>query len=812
MAEKKKKNRKWLFISIAIIVLLLAFFFGAKIWLYFNFLLGNDVVVRLDAGKENLNLLHGQEENLTFKSSVIANPFCSVTCDSKFEDISANKTIEQSSFSLKTGFPIEKTFTIFSPGLGQGQKLYSYNIMCSTKKTLLCDTREEPTARTILVTVQYNLRQEEKSLKDTLKVELEGIKQRISIIDADYLSAANLTSELSNKSVIIGYNLDQIKDGINTSYDGLFTLKNVWDSQNYTLLKTDLDKLNLTVFELENSIIQINNSINADVSLYNELVDKLNVSADMLAKLSKGLQLSDAQTEEVNDTIPKFNDVVSFFTKQTTISRKKGLVNNIYDTIESLYLSYNEDIKQATLKKEIFLNIEYGSLCAINGMCMPHANIAELANQTDFSLNSVCNNIDALESTYHDLNDSMNIVLLNQSYPSTPDFQSNISAIISNIRQNITNNYLAELPSAQANTQIIKSLLIKKSLVSVENYSAYNITPALILELVKKEIVACNFTNTSLSLPNTINVQKIPEINITPVEINLEFDEPSHLCCVFGNCRACCITADCKNNESRYPIVFVHGHWFSKDVSAEYSLDAFNNLQAKLESDGYLDAGAISLYTSKDVPEGIWSLSNVPLSLKASYYFDTFQQPNDYVIVPSKSENIDTYAIRLKDIIDTIKYKTGSPKVILIAHSMGGLVSRRYIQIFGSGNVDKLILMAAPNKGIAGNVKDYCPIFGEKRECEDMNNDSVFLKKLNSGSMPNIPIFNIIGTGCDMSGSKGDGVVLENNAKLDGAANYIINGTCKTLDLLHIDILNTDKYPETYKIIKEILKTNSSLS
>ena len=122
--------------------------------------------------------------------------------------------------------------------------------------------------------------------------------------------------------------------------------------------------------------------------------------------------------------------------------------------------------------------------------------------------------------------------------------------------------------------------------------------------------------------------------------------------------------------------------------------------------------------------------------------------------------------------------------------------------------MEKAILIAVPNKGIVGKTADYCPIVGERLECEDMNADSLFINKLNQGSL-SLPIYNIVGTGCSMALGPGDGVVLEKDAKLDGATNYLVNGTCKGLELLHTRILDTDSYPQVYQYIREALSSSS---
>ncbi|MBL8513312.1 MAG: alpha/beta fold hydrolase [Betaproteobacteria bacterium] len=53
----------------------------------------------------------------------------------------------------------------------------------------------------------------------------------------------------------------------------------------------------------------------------------------------------------------------------------------------------------------------------------------------------------------------------------------------------------------------------------------------------------------------------------------------------------------------------------------------------------------------------------------------------------------------LHDRIEAIARDTGKDKVILIAHSMGGLVSRQYLQDHGGGRVAQLITLGSPHHG-----------------------------------------------------------------------------------------------------------------
>jgi pimeloyl-ACP methyl ester carboxylesterase len=281
--------------------------------------------------------------------------------------------------------------------------------------------------------------------------------------------------------------------------------------------------------------------------------------------------------------------------------------------------------------------------------------------------------------------------------------------------------------------------------------------------------------------------------------LHLEEQQPE--CCVFGRCMECCAACE------KYPIIFLHGHDFNKDISAYYSLNAFAELQKALEKEGYLDAGEISLLTARRGSPGILGMS-MPITVRASYYFDIFfSRMGRYIPVQTKSENIDTYAIRLKELVDNMKYETNQSRAIIIAHSMGGLVARRYIQIFGAGSIEKLILVNVPNHGITGKVREYCSFLGASLECRDMDADSLFINKLNQHNLTEmVRTYNILGTGCQMDEGLGDGIVLEQNAILDSAENYIIEGQCSGINLLHGELLDISKYPEFYDLIREILK------
>lgn len=100
------------------------------------------------------------------------------------------------------------------------------------------------------------------------------------------------------------------------------------------------------------------------------------------------------------------------------------------------------------------------------------------------------------------------------------------------------------------------------------------------------------------------------------------------------------------------------------------SVNIFEGLRLQLESDGY----------QKD---------------QALFYF-----PYDWRLDLQQTKDL------LKQKIEAIKLQTNSSKVDIIAHSMGGLLVKNYLNSYGKGSVDKLIFVGTPHLGApkAGKV------------------------------------------------------------------------------------------------------------
>lgn len=300
--------------------------------------------------------------------------------------------------------------------------------------------------------------------------------------------------------------------------------------------------------------------------------------------------------------------------------------------------------------------------------------------------------------------------------------------------------------------------------------------------------------------------ESVPQIETAPENIT----EASPKCCFMDVCQDCC-DETCSLSEKQYPVLLVHGHAITEQEDPQTSYTTYTMIQEKLQDDGFINGGELDIaYDPSKHAFGEWKRLAAPVTARTSYYFISYYDLGSYSLTTRKSERIENYAIRLKERIDLLKYKTGAPKVNIVAHSMGGLVVREYLSLFGYNDVDKVITTDTPHHGISGRTKEACYIAGSTNECDDMSEGSIFMKNINSEKIPADAKFYVIrSTGCAMENNQtGDGIVTDASQTLEGVPNYVIHGKCTdTLSTsLHNDILDPGKYPEAYETILKILK------
>jgi triacylglycerol esterase/lipase EstA (alpha/beta hydrolase family) len=96
--------------------------------------------------------------------------------------------------------------------------------------------------------------------------------------------------------------------------------------------------------------------------------------------------------------------------------------------------------------------------------------------------------------------------------------------------------------------------------------------------------------------------------------------------------------------------------------------------------------------------------------------------------------DIEHFANQLAAKIDSVRAATGAERVVLVGHSMGGLVSRAYLRRFGGDRVSKLITIGTPHHG---SVLAWSFV---GRGLEQMRPGNPWLVELNRNENQSVPV------------------------------------------------------------------------
>lgn len=227
---------------------------------------------------------------------------------------------------------------------------------------------------------------------------------------------------------------------------------------------------------------------------------------------------------------------------------------------------------------------------------------------------------------------------------------------------------------------------------------------------------------------------------------------------------------------------------------AEVGLDP---LQRAMASDlGYEDIGVLI----PETPCTLLSSSEKPIIARASYFGS------------SPFSNMNASTANLAAIISKVKACTGADQVDVIAHSMGGIVVRDYLYQLSlldpsvPSPVRQFVMLATPNHGGLYSVGEIANFFASHPELSgevdflQMSDRGSFVSNLNAGNetLSGIAYITIAG---DVD-SRGDGLVLADSVRLQGARNFIV--PCNHLIIKHPKLC-----PEMYAMIKEAVTTSN---
>ncbi len=839
--EYFERNRKaFLYAGIALLALMLLLAaFGLTLKL--NFLLGDEIVLHLEPKETSLQMHYGDKREVTFSLTATNFPTCKAYCTYAFIDKSQNKILDNGSLQLANVGAFEKSYLLSISRIGRGQEVYRFDVSCRNEPSLLCLSSGIAYQASSPVVVNYDLSEEEKLAKEEARATFTLLLQQLKEAD---VSIKQLDSRMQSLSptVLLTDVLDE-KAALDEQFSLLLIeserLRSLWNKESYLELRLALNgSQEETVRNIKDSLLNENALIDAKVQMHNELAGRILLVGRQFERDTEWSQelIASPETGQAGERARNsINATLSLFAGKTYANY--SLLENSVQDMEAAVMDFGEMLKASFLKKFAQTNFhlvkETDYLCMLKGaFCNTSGSMERLYSQYRLaqtkewwqqeSSMQLCANLEHLEKEFNETKNSTSS-LLGRSFPLDSDFNASARALQLSIREDIMRQYgaaLATISDAQFLNATLPLAGIQNLPLAQDNLTLRQYLLTTLEQSFETTQYRSQTCGTLPAQPQPIFAapsgfpQLVQPIIEPPYEANSTIDtllsDNPPICCVFGECKECCTTSACAKNPATFPVIFLHGHAFTKGSSAAYSLDAFTPIQNALEQEGYLKAGIVTPQTTETGTKGEWGLSGKPVTVKASYYFDAFREEEGYIIVPTKSENIDTYALRLREIINTVKEKTGKDQVVIVAHSMGGLVARRYMQVFGDADVHKLVMIGTPNNGVVGRAKDYCPLFGEQKECLDMQEGSLFLNKLNDPSkQPQKAALSVIaGEGCTMDGKNGDGVVLYDHAVMKNAINFNVTGSCGGLfgEVLHTEMLNAEKYPEVVDTLRTILK------
>lgn len=673
---------------------------------------------------------------------------------------------------------------------------YIFDFSCSISTTGICggDILTNPS---IPLTVNYQLNPEQREAKAFIEGALTILNENIKDADSKIQKVENKLRSLSPnvKTSPLQQEVISLRNSHNSLKEEVENLdKIVKQDFDYVLAK------NLYKNPLPNEIISngdkaedLERELDVIIETHNRISEKIN----NLGKKNLDANSQLGFLNEENEFDDDINLLIENF-KSGEFNDYEGIEQRVYyysSLLDSLLSESKNKAEQLKSEGNSILNKEKEEICDKYEFCLEY----EKFN----SIEEICNSLKNLQSNIILENDKRTSQIQNETEEiekqnSEEGFFSRIINFFKSFLVSVTGNIIDTTPK---NERILELS---------DDYEEY-VSTNCGFEIKENSFEELDKINTNIG---GVTGQGIKEI-----------EESAGQCCIGGECTSCCVDESCRSNPSLYPIIFVHGHSAFSWDNLDYSINAFSNFENNLRQDGYVPMGILLPDSDiNKVNENSWGTIRKPISVRVSYYRGVYDEEGR-TIGKEQDKSIDEYSQRLSNIVDLVLHHTGKDKVVIVSHSMGGLVSRNYIKNYGgSEKVHKLVTIGTPNHGVwdgdsAGGLDTgLCGLthfeFGGLQECKDMKFNSNFIIQLNSeyGSHPDVDTLAIVGNcgeECQRNNTiydedyRGDEVVRVSSARLNGARNIeILGNKVSGPGTFHQDLVkNSQVYQETMKFI-----------
>lgn len=724
----------------------------------------------------------GKNFEMNFNYNIQTREHCSTQCTYEFKRLSDDKILRTKEFRVDSEISENLTFEDIITKKGYGQELYQLNIDCDPKALKIkgCNNNDQKMDSSAIININYypSFQDSEalKKLEEQYK-ELENIGINAKN-NTNYLIAGQIQSRFLNTDWIQQF-VNEIKPEEKLSDENLKEFRDLWTYQNPDLFQD---------YKLQEKLSQANSYLKSTqktkerftdlIKIHNETISIAIQIQDKHPKLNEIIKSQNFFNDSIKERIKKFMATYSLDVSElnsrdiTDYEFLKADFLNLLNTTTNLQSQYEEKISQdQSIILDIFI---INNINCDNDSCISSED--KIFHQEQLNNNSewytkICNYEKNKNETIISENTTSQIFLVEY-------FKNNI---LDNLT-NTTNNSTLSIKS------YLDDLEIKYNDISANNTQ-------ILLESQTKTIEFLHNCNED-------KIIKFPELKAHYEQIIFEesiekTDLPNEYyedCCINNACSKCF-------EKTNIPLILIHGHSFNQANSPFFNTDVYDEYADILVNNySYIYMGIQGTPENKN-------FTPIGHDKKMLFLYSYYLIPGEKEYLISNKEHIATYSERLDKFIEYVKEITGSDKVNIVAHSMGGLVTREYILKHGDSSINELILVGTPNKGTTDSINKFCKLYGAQKECDDMYEKSKFITKLNANISETIPqkISIIAGLGCEMDGQDGDGITTKNNILLPDVKTFYIQGTCGALPDMHSDMLNPKLYPTVFEtIISEI--------
>jgi triacylglycerol lipase len=766
--KERSRSRKILFVIGLIVLALAVLQILISAGLTFRSITAEDLALFVQPAEPYQVVQHNEEFSVSYTLGVNNLAFCTATCNWSIVDQRSQTVLAQGTDRLVSGQKHNYSANVTAPARGLSTSTYQFLASCQNNEGQYCKSRYEERQAAAIAIVNITYTDDEEDL-------LEDLQEKLPAWSEERRQVLN---KLAGISQVTDRRVQQTAEFAKTEQTSLLAQTRALSlslsagdiTRSTELLNAPAQAASVTTYE---QAVQQEQLL---VQRYNELVARQNALSVLYFAVNA------QERGQLTSAVSRVQLSRTDFALQSLDATDRAFAT-LTDLMNSLELTYAEKIISAANNGTALVEQELFLACTLkNGSCPQERPEVETVTEAYERMAGVCADMQALPSTfktYHnayamELNETATVTEVEEQYGvAVVQARENFGSFAAGVRE-------AGRARQRATTNPAERLAVPLQ-VSADTLQfnttwcgeAPQLQPAAITPLLPSVF------NATVDLPS--------------------FTLPEPSCCSLGNCSACV--------QHRYPVIFVHGHSFADATQPEYSLLSFTPYALKLQDEGYLYAGHVFPDENVKIPTGVLGGMPTGVTFTTTYYYNSYPEEGQTSFIIQKSTGIENYALRLREAVRAAKQQTGSDKVVLVAHSMGGLVSRKYIQIFGEEDVAALIMIGTPNHGISGRTQDLCPVFGGEEECLDMEEGSLFLNKLNGGVQPTIPVYTIAGTGCD---GDTDGVVSVSSVTVPFGESIIVNGTCPSnYDLLHNTMIQPHIRPDVYSAVRDILDTHT---